>query len=100
MVVEETVIARRQHLHAHQLSHVQLCDPMGHSPLGCSVHVMFQARILEWVAISYSGDLHDPRIKSGSLSFPALAGGYFTTEPPGKTFTDDQFLESTRRQNI
>ena len=27
------------------------------------------------------GDLPDPRIK---LIFPALAGGFFTTEPPGK----------------
>ena len=45
------VIACRQHLHACQLSHVQLCDPVDRSPLGSSVHVIFQARILEWVAI-------------------------------------------------
>ena len=31
-----------------------LCDPMDHSPLGCSVHGILQARILEWVAISSS----------------------------------------------
>ena len=31
-----------------------LCDPMDYSPLGSSVHVISQARILEWVAISYS----------------------------------------------
>ena len=30
-----------------------LCDPMDSLP-GCSVHEFFQARILEWVAISYS----------------------------------------------
>ena len=30
------------------------CDPMGYSPLGFSVHETFQARILEWVAISFS----------------------------------------------
>ena len=28
-----------------------LCDPMGCSPPGCSLHGIFQARILEWVAI-------------------------------------------------
>ena len=31
-----------------------LCDPMDSSPLGSSVHQIFQARILEWVAISFS----------------------------------------------
>ena len=31
-----------------------LCDSMDCSPLGSSVHGMFQARILEWVAICYS----------------------------------------------
>ena len=31
-----------------------------------------------------SGDLLDPRIKPTTLVFPALAGGFFTTAPPGK----------------
>ena len=31
-----------------------LCDPMDCSPPGSSVHGIFQARTLEWVAISYS----------------------------------------------
>ena len=31
-----------------------LCDPMDCSPPGTSVHEIFQARILEWVAISFS----------------------------------------------
>ena len=36
------------------LSHVQLCDPMDCSLPGSSVHGIFQVRILEWVAISFS----------------------------------------------
>ena len=37
------------------LSRVQLyCDPMGYSLPGSSIHGIFQARILEWVAISFS----------------------------------------------
>ena len=32
-----------------------LCDPMDYSPPGSSVHGIFQARIPEWVAISFSG---------------------------------------------
>ena len=31
-----------------------LCDPMDYSPPGSSVHGILQARILEWVAISFS----------------------------------------------
>ena len=36
------------------LSHVQLCDPMNWSPPSSSVHGIFQASALEWVAISFS----------------------------------------------
>ena len=36
------------------LSHVRLCDPMDCSPPGSSIHRIFQARVLEWVAISFS----------------------------------------------
>ena len=31
-----------------------LCDPMDCSPPGSSVHGILQARILEWVAMSFS----------------------------------------------
>ena len=31
-----------------------LCDPMDCSLPGFSVHAIFQARVLEWVAISFS----------------------------------------------
>ena len=37
---------------------LQLCstlsDPMDYSPPGSSVHEIFQARVLEWVAIAFS----------------------------------------------
>ena len=50
-----------------ECSITQLCPTLGCpvdcSPPGCSVHGIFQARILEWVAISYSGDLHNPGIE-------------------------------------
>ena len=32
------------------------------------------------------GDLPDPGIQLSSLASPALAGGFFTTEPQGKPF--------------
>ena len=34
-----------------------LCNPMDNSSPGASVHRILQARILEWVAISFSGDI-------------------------------------------
>ena len=34
-----------------------------------------------------SGDLADPGIEPGSPVSPALAGGFFTTKPPGKPET-------------
>ena len=40
--------------HVHAQSCPTLCDPMNCSPPGFSVHGISQARILEWVAISFS----------------------------------------------
>ena len=57
------------------------CHPMDYSPPDFPVHGIYQARILEWVAILSSRDLPDPGIEPAS---PALAGGFFTAEPPGK----------------
>ena len=60
---------------------------------GYSVHGIFQARILEWVAIFPSPeDLPDPGIKPVS---PALAGIFFTTDHQGSPlflFTSPQIL--------
>ena len=59
-----------------------LCHPMDYSPPGSSVHEVFQARIPEWVAMPPPGDFPIPGIVPMS---PALAGRFFTTEPPGKS---------------
>ena len=40
-----------------------LCNPMDCSPPGSSVRGISQARILEWVAVSFPGDLPDPEVK-------------------------------------
>ena len=39
----------------------RLCDPMGCSPPGSSVHGILQARILEWVSIPSSRGCFQPR---------------------------------------
>ena len=38
-----------------------LCDPMDRSLPGSSVHGIFQARVLEWVAIFFSKQSSQPR---------------------------------------
>ena len=38
-----------------------LCNPMDYSPPGSSVYGILQARILEWVAISFSRGFSQPR---------------------------------------
>jgi len=59
-----------------------LCNPMDYSLPDSSVHGISQAGILEWVALSYPGDLPNPGIEPSSLASSALAGGFFTTAPP------------------
>ena len=56
-----------------------LCDPMDCSPPGSSVHGILQARrILEWVAIPFSGDLPNQGTEPGS---PALQVDSSPSEP-------------------
>ena len=54
-----------------------LCDPIDGSPPGSPFTGILQARILEWVAISFTGDLPDPGIERRS---PALQADSFPTE--------------------
>ena len=61
-----------------------LCNPIDGSPPGSSVHGILQARILEWVGISFSRGSSQLRNRTCTLSSPALAGRFSTTESPGK----------------
>ena len=63
-----------------------LSPHMDCSPPGSSVHRVFQARILEWVAISFSRGSSQPRDWNCTASHvaPTPGDGFFTTEPPGK----------------
>ena len=46
---------------------------------GSFVHGIFQARILEFIAIFYLGDLPDSGFKLRYLASSALTGRFFTT---------------------
>ena len=65
---------------------LRLHESVIHSTPGPSVHGVLQARILEWVSIPSPRDLPDPGTEPVSPASPASAGGFFTTEPPGKPF--------------
>ena len=58
------------------------CNPMDCSLTSSSVHRIFQARILEWVAMPSSRASSQPR--DGTHVF-CIAGGCFTTVPAGKS---------------
>ena len=60
-----------------------LCDPMDCNLPGSSVHGIFQAKILEWVAISYSRGSSPPR---NLTQVSCIAGMilYYLSWPPGK----------------
>ena len=83
----------------HELKRVCCClvtkSCLAHSSLipwavalpGSSVHGIFQSRILGWVLPPK--DLPHPRIEPVC---PALAGRFFTTEPPGKPKLERAYL--------
>ena len=52
-----------------------LCDPMDCSPPSSSVHGIFQARVLEWVAISFSRGSSQPR---DQIWVSCIASRHFT----------------------
>ena len=59
-----------------------LCDSVDYSLPVSSVHGILQARILEWIAISFSRDLPDPGIEPRS---PAVQADALPSEPLGKS---------------
>ena len=65
----------------HDQSSPTPCNPRDCSPPSSSVHGIFQARILEWVTITYSRGSSQPRDQS---RVSCTAGGFLTTKPPGK----------------
>ena len=54
-----------------------LCGPLDYSPPGSSVHGIFQARILEWIAISSSRGSSQPRNQTCISCVSCILGGFF-----------------------
>ena len=68
-------------MHAHAVLWVLSGVPMDCRPLDSSVRGILQARILEWVAISFSRGSFQLR---NPTQVPCIAGRFFTAEPPAK----------------
>ena len=56
-----SVLPMNQSISSGAQSCLTLCDPIDCSPPGSSIHGIFQARVLEWVAISFSRGSSKPR---------------------------------------
>ena len=67
-------------LFSYEVTFNSFCDPMDCSLLGSSVHGIFQARILECIAISSSRGSFPTRDQT---RISCIAGRFFTTEPSG-----------------
>ena len=77
LLLERKVMTNLLQFSSVTLSCPTLCDPMDCSPPSSSVYGILQARILEWVAMPYSGGCSQPRDRTHGSS--ALAGVFFTT---------------------
>ena len=76
---------------SHQ-SYLTLCDPMDCSPPGSSVHGILQAGILEWIALLSSRGSSWPRVWTQVSCGSCTAGGFFTTELPGKPWSTWKYI--------
>ena len=72
------------------------CNPMDFSPPGSSVHEILQARILEWVAISFSRRSSQPRDRTW---VSCITGRCFTYCATRKFLRDKEEMEKDAEEN-
>ena len=96
-----------RHLYILWVVHFQLltpvglfCDPMNCSPPGSSVHGILQARTLEWVAISFSRWLSQPRNQTGVSYISCIARRFFTMSYQGSILWDIHAIFKSYTLNI
>ena len=67
-----------------------LCNPMDYSPSGSSIHGVLQARILEWVAITFSRGSSQPKDQT---PVSCIASRFFTIWATRETPISSKFHE-------
>ena len=80
-----------------------LCDPVDCSLLGSSVHGIFQARVLEWVAISFCRGSSQPRDWTHLSNVSCITGRFFTTGATHKAKQNknpDQMIVKVLSENL
>ena len=70
--------------HVCLLTRFRLCVPLDCSPPGSFAYGIFQARILDWVAIFSPRGFSGPRDRTHISCISCTAGRFFSTEPHGK----------------
>ena len=75
-----------------------ICDPLDYSPPGSSDYGIFQSRILERVALSFCRNFPNPGIEPASPVSLVLAGGFFTTMPPGELLGSEGGCKSGKKK--
>ena len=68
------------------------CHSMDCSPPGSFVHGILHASILEWVSIPFSKGSSQLRDWTRISCVSCIAGGFFTTEPPGKSLRNSVLI--------
>ena len=71
-------------------------QPIDSNPSDSFDHEILQARTLEWVTISFFRGSSLPRDRTHVSCVSCIAGGFFTTEPPGNTTA--QYIEIDNRK--
>ena len=71
-----------------------LCNPMDYSTPGSSVHAVFQARILEWVAISFSRQSFRPRDRTQVSSIGRQSLYHWATREAQTLWRGTQFIRT------
>ena len=69
-----------------------LCDPIDCNLLGSSVDGILQARIVEWVAISFSRGSSRPRDRT---QISCIGGGFFTVQAQRRPMIYKLYLKKT-----
>ena len=85
VILKRTIIYKCMHACSVTELCLRLWEPMDCSLPDSSVHGIFQAKILEWVAIYSSRGSLQPRNRTHASKISCIAGGFFTTAPPGKS---------------
>ena len=88
-ILSDQVLPERKKESEVAQSCLTLCDPMDCRLPGCSVRGILQARVMEWDCCFLLQGIFPTQGSNLGLWSPALAGGFFTTEPPGKALHGD-----------